>query len=45
MFAEQKDYDDHSTKARKVRRTLDFLATAFQEKTPEIAKKYHAVSL
>lgn len=45
MYEEHADFDDQSPKARRVRRTLDFLARAFPTKTPEIVKKYHAVSL
>jgi hypothetical protein len=45
MYEDQAKLDPVCAKARKVKRTLDFLAEAFPVKTPEIEKKYHAVSL
>lgn len=44
MYEEQKDFDASGAKARKVRRVLDFLASGFPEKTPEL-ERYSVISL
>ncbi len=44
MYKTHKGFDSKSEKARKVRRSLDFLYDAFGEKTPEL-ERYNAISL
>ena len=44
MYEAQLDFDAASSKARKVRRVLEFLAQAFTEKTPEL-ERYSVLSL
>jgi hypothetical protein len=44
MYVTQADFDSKSSKARKVKRVLDFLAQAFTEKTPEL-ERYSVLSL
>lgn len=44
MYAEHADFDAGSTKARKVRRVLDYLGRAFPERAPEL-ERFSVVSL
>jgi uncharacterized protein with ParB-like and HNH nuclease domain len=44
MYEEYKDFDKSSQKAKKVRRTLDFLYKCFPQKTPEL-EWYAVISL
>ena len=44
MYEEQKDFDLGSTKGKKVKRVLNFLADTFPEKTPEL-ERYSVISL
>lgn len=44
MYEAQLDFDTTSSKARKIRRVLEFLARAFTEKTPEL-ERYSVLSL
>ena len=44
MYEEQKEFDENSAKARKIRRVLDYLLKAFPEKTPEL-ERYNVISL
>lgn len=44
MYEENKDFDTSSTKAKKIKQTLDFLYSVFPSKTPEL-KKFNAISM
>jgi hypothetical protein len=44
MYSDNLDFDYETPKARKIKRVLDFLNNAFQDKTPEL-KKHNAISL
>ena len=44
MYEKQKDFDTNGTKAKKIRRVLEFLAQSFNEKTPEL-ERYSVLSL
>ena len=44
MYDEQKDFDINGTKAKKVKRVLNYLASTFPEKTPEL-ERYSVISL
>lgn len=44
MYAEQRDFDSTSPKAKKIRKVLDYLLNAFSEKTPEL-ERYSVISL
>jgi hypothetical protein len=44
MYEAQLDFDAAGTKARKIRRVLEYLAQAFTEKTPEL-ERYSVISL
>jgi hypothetical protein len=44
MYKTYQTFDSDSAKAKKVRRVLDFLVTAFPQKTPEL-KKFNAISM
>ena len=44
MYLDNQDFDANSTKAKKIRRVLDFLLLCFPTKTPEL-ERYASVSL
>ena len=44
MYDDQRDFDRDGPTAKKVRRTYDFLAKAFPEKTPEL-ERYNVINL
>lgn len=44
MYEEQQAFDRNGEKAKKIRRTYDFLASAFPEKTPEL-ERYNVINL
>lgn len=44
MYEQHKDFDTHGPKAKKIRRTLNYLQEAFPSKTPEL-KRYSVISL
>ncbi len=44
MYKEQKDFDENCAKAKKCRRVLDYLYSAFPSKTPELAR-FNVLSL
>lgn len=44
MYDSNRDFDNKSVVAKSIRRTLDFLASAFNAKTPEL-ERYNVVSL
>ena len=43
MYKDQKEFNDNSSEAKKVLKTLDYLNEVFKENTPEL-KPYYAVS-
>ena len=44
MYKERKDFDENCAKAKKCRRVLDYLYSAFPTKTPELAR-FNVLSL
>lgn len=44
MYVAQQEFDPNGSKARKIRRVLEFLSRAFTEKTPELGE-YSVISL
>lgn len=44
MYSENSDFDSNGIKAKKIRKTLDFLFLIFPDKTPEL-ERYNVISL
>lgn len=44
MYEQQKEFDENNAKAKKCKKVLDYLLTAFPTKTPEL-ERFNVVSL